>query len=152
MYKAIVIGAFAALALCTPAVAAPGPALSAILLGGNEVGSTGLANAGDTDGLGFIQVEIAPEKGQLCYAVRVDNLALPTVFHIHNAVAGVNGPIVVDLVPPATGDPGNIRKCVAVDPLVAENILNRPLEFYVNFHTEEFPAGALRGQLFFKRF
>ncbi|MBC7879809.1 MAG: CHRD domain-containing protein [Anaerolineae bacterium] len=152
MYKTIVMGAFAALALCTPTIAAPSPTLSAILLGGNEVGSTGLANAGDTDGLGLIQVEIAPEKGELCYSLQVDNLATPTIFHIHNAVAGVNGPIVIDLIPPTSADPGKIRKCVAVDPLLAENILNRPLEFYVNFHTEEFTSGAVRGQLFYRRF
>lgn len=151
MYKTIVMGTLVALALCTPAIAAP-TTLSAILLGGNEVSSTGLANAGDTDGLGLIQVEIAPEKGELCYSLRAVNLAEPTIFHIHNAVAGVNGPIVVDLVPPPNADPGKIRKCVAVDPLLAENILNRPLEFYVNLHTQEFPAGALRGQLFYKRF
>ncbi|WP_164928619.1 CHRD domain-containing protein [Gloeobacter violaceus] len=148
----VTLGALAALTVGAHPAFAETPTLSAILLGGNEVSSTGQANAGDQDGIGFIHVRIDPAKGQACYSLRVDNLGKPTVFHIHNAKAGVNGSVVVDLVPPDSADPGSINKCVPADPAVAEQILNQPLEFYVNFHTEEFPDGALRGQLFYRRF
>jgi hypothetical protein len=60
--------------------------------------------------------------------------------HLHQAVAGVNGPIVVDF-------GGSLDTCVASDATTVSNILANPAGFYVNFHTATFPGGELRGQL-----
>ena len=62
--------------------------------------------------------------------------------------AGENGPIVVTLAPPSSGDPGVSGACVAVDPELLDDILQHPAQYYVNVHTAAFPGGALRGQLF----
>jgi CHRD domain len=59
--------------------------------------------------------------------------------HIHQAPAGVNGPIVI----PFTG----LIDCETADPTLVTSILNDPAGFYFNVHTTAFPAGALRGQL-----
>jgi hypothetical protein len=74
----VALGALAALTVGAHPAVAETPTLSAILLGGNEVSSTGQANAGDQDGIGFIYVRIDPAKGQACYSLRVDNLGTPT--------------------------------------------------------------------------
>jgi hypothetical protein len=77
--------------------------------------------------------------------------------HIHQAPAGVNGPIRVDLFdgPPSTRrlftqfDTGTIRPPVnpADPPFNPAAICANPAGFYVNYHTEAFPTGAIRGQL-----
>jgi hypothetical protein len=87
--------------------------LLTVLLGGNEVSDAGLANAGDPDGGGMATVLIRDTT--LCYGILVSGIATPTAAHIHEGAAGVNGAIVVPLVPPETGDPGESSECVPVD-------------------------------------
>jgi CHRD domain len=65
--------------------------------------------------------------------------------HIHRVV---NGPIVVPLNQPSSGDPGASSGCVTVDPKLARAILRHPHRYYANVHTAAFPSGAVRGQLF----
>jgi CHRD domain-containing protein len=123
------------------------PPLFAVLLGGNEVSPTGEANAGDPNGRGSATVIIDGTK--LCFGIVVEAVDTPILAHIHRGVAGVNGPIVVGLVPPESGDPGASSGCVLVsDKELLAQIQGRPVGFYVNVHTELFPAGAVRGQLF----
>jgi len=64
--------------------------------------------------------------------------------HIHSAPAGVNGPIVVPLVPPTSGSSSD---CASVDRDLVLAILQHPENYYVNVHTTEYPGGAIRGQL-----
>jgi CHRD domain len=115
--------------------------------GGNEASDTGEANAGDPDGRGSATVIISDTS--VCFGIVVDGIDGPTAAHIHRAVAGVNGDIVVVLTPPSAGDPGASSGCVPVnDPALLTAIRRDPSAFYVNVHTGEFPAGAIRGQLF----
>jgi hypothetical protein len=124
-----------------------GSPLFAVLLGGNEVSDDGQANVGDPDGVGSATVLSAGTA--LCFGLTVNNLDTPTAAHIHQERAGVNGPIVVPLTAPVDGDPGASSGCIPdVDPDLVEEIFTHPEEFYVNVHTEKFPAGAIRGQLF----
>jgi hypothetical protein len=123
------------------------PPLFAVLLGGNEVAGDGQANAGDPTGVGSATVLLAGTT--LCFGLTVNNLDQPVAAHIHQERAGVNGPIVVPLTAPEHGDPGASSGCIPdVDPDLVEEIRTHPGEFYVNVHTEKFPAGAIRGQLF----
>jgi hypothetical protein len=127
--------------------APPPQSLFAVLLGGNEVSDTGEANAGDPGGRGSATVIISDTTA--CFGIVVDGIDGPTAAHIHRAVAGVNGDIVVVLTPPSAGDPGASSGCVPVnDPALLTAIRRDPSAFYVNVHTGEFPAGAIRGQLF----
>jgi hypothetical protein len=132
---------------------AQGIQLFAVLLGGNEVGPTGQAAAGDPDGSGaaaviLVEEDDGEEGGQLCFSILVEKIDQPALAHIHRGIAGTNGPIVVNLVPPNAGDPGHSSGCVSdVDEDLLESIHRTPSEFYVNVHTGAFPAGAVRGQL-----
>ena len=69
-----------------------------------------------------------------------------TGFHIHQGAVGVNGSIVIDLVPLLTGGTANTTN----NPTIATNITNllaNPTGFYVNAHNAAFPGGAVRGQM-----
>jgi hypothetical protein len=66
--------------------------------------------------------------------------------HIHEAPAGMNGPIVVPLSPPS-GQSGSISDTATVDPALLDDICANPSAYYVNVHTDLFPGGEIRGQL-----
>jgi hypothetical protein len=130
------------------AVSAQGIQHFAVLKGGNEVSPGGQAAAGDLDGSGTATV-ISPAAGQICFSITVQRIGNPTAAHIHRAEAGQNGPIVVNLVAPSTGNPGTSSGCVSgIAAGLVTDIRNRPSQFYVNVHNAAFPLGAVRGQLF----
>jgi hypothetical protein len=121
----------------------------AVLSGGNEVDDAGVAGAGDTNGRGSATILIDSDRGTVCFGISVTLIGNPVAAHIHRASAGVNGPIVVTLTPPNAGSPGASSGCVSgVARQLLLNIQNNPSGFYVNVHTEDFGAGAIRGQLF----
>jgi hypothetical protein len=120
--------------------------LFAELSGRNEISATtGERGAGDPDGFGSASVTF--DGDQLCFGITVANLDTPVAAHIHRGAKDVNGPIVVPLTQPATGDPGASSGCVAIDPALAAEIQANPRGFYANVHTTAFPGGAVRGQL-----
>jgi hypothetical protein len=121
-------------------------ALFAELSGRNEISATtGQAGAGDPDGFGSASFTF--DGDQVCFGITVANLDAPVAAHIHRGGKGVNGPVVVPLTQPATGDPGASSGCVAIDPALAAEIQANPRGFYANVHTTAFGGGAVRGQL-----
>jgi hypothetical protein len=74
-----------------------------------------------------------------------------TGLHVHVGDRGENGGIVIDSGLAAFEDPdgkGNVTTVVPVaSPQLLQDILNDPRGYYVNLHTSEYPAGALRDQL-----
>jgi hypothetical protein len=103
--------------------------------------------AGDPDGTGTALITINVGLGEICWRTTVSNIALPaTASHIHHAVEGIRGDIVIALTAPdETGQAVGCRS--DVDPVLLRDILQHPEEYYVNVHTTEFPAGAIRSQL-----
>lgn len=127
-------------------------ALFAVLLGRNELDPVTLhRGAGDPGGRGAANVTI--DGTTVCFGITVTDLsANPVAAHIHKGRRRQNGPIVVPLTQPATGDPGASSGCVEnVDEDLASAIQRHPKRYYVNVHTSDFPGGAVRGQLFGKR-
>lgn len=110
------------------------------LSGANEVG-----NPGDPDGASTARVAVAADHLEICVNIRARKVAPLTLAHIHNAPAGVNGPVVVDWTHLIQGT--SVRGCVPVEPNLLQAIRSSPANYYVNVHTAEFPTGALRGQL-----
>jgi hypothetical protein len=121
--------------------------LFAELSGRNEINATtGQRGAGDPDGFGSASFSF--DGDQLCFGITVANLAAPVAAHIHKGAKDVNGPVVIPLTQPATGDPGASSGCVTVaDAALAADIQAHPREYYANVHTTEFMGGAVRGQL-----
>lgn len=124
-----------------------GELLATRLSGSSEVGPNGEPAVGDPDGSGISAVAVSTAARRACVVIDVQGIVLPAAAaHIHQAAAGVNGPIVVPLGAP--GDDGISRGCArGLDPALAEAIATDPAGFYVNVHTTDFPNGAVRGQL-----
>lgn len=96
------------------------------------------------DGSGVAAVTI---KGtSVTFSISVKGITTPTLAHIHKAAAGVAGPVVVDFSAP-TFTNGLATGTVTTSQDVANDLVANPSSYYVNVHTAEFPAGAVRGQL-----
>jgi hypothetical protein len=114
--------------------------LSASLTGAAEV-----PGPGDPDGAGTAKIMLNEGDGKVCFELEVSNTGKATAAHIHEAPAGKAGPPVVTLAPPPESGPS--KDCVAADKELIKKIMQNPENFYVNVHNEEFPNGAVRGQL-----
>jgi len=141
--KRTYICAMVAAAVMAAPTAAFADDLFAIMAGGNQVGTVGSAL-----GRGSASVMRAGPL-TICFAALVTGIDTPTEFHIHQGVAGQNGPNVVNFIPPTTGNPGTSSGCVKVtDQILVNAIFLHPRNYYLNVHTKAFPEGAIRGQLF----
>jgi hypothetical protein len=132
----------------TASLAAGGRSFSTDLSGAEEISAaTGLPNAGDPDATGTATVTFNRGLGEVCFDISVEGIDLPVLAsHIHNAPAGSNGPIVVGfLMEPVAS--GQFSGCVSTDRELIKDITKNPTNYYVNVHTGDFTAGAVRGQL-----
>jgi hypothetical protein len=142
MRRSIVVIALLALMVVPAAGAlAGGRTLTTQMTGAAEV-----PGPGDPDGSGSARIVVNSGVGRVCWWISVENITLPAAAaHIHQAPVGVPGPIVVTLSPPdATGTSSG---CADVDRSLAKDIRKHPAAYYVNVHTSDFQAGAIRGQL-----
>jgi hypothetical protein len=105
-----------------------------------------LKGTSEPNAKGTAILRIRKDVGMVCYRLHAENVTLPTAAaHIHRGGAGVNGPVVVPFTAP--GADGNSSGCAPADPALIDEILANPAGFYVNVHTKEHPAGAIRSQL-----
>ena len=116
-----------------------GRPLTATLTGAAEV-----PGPGDTDGAGTFKAELNPGQNQICYELTVSNIATPTAAHIHVGAPDKAGPVVVTLQTPSNG---TAKECVQVDRETIRLIIQKPADYYVNVHNNDFSDGAVRGQL-----
>ena len=130
-----VLAAIASLALVTVALAAP-------------MGfSADLADPGDGEaaGSGTAAITIDPDTGEVCWDLSVEGVGAVTASHIHVGAEGESGDVVVPL--DVDGFDGTSSDCVDASDADLDAIIADPAGYYVNIHTEAFPAGAIRGQL-----
>ena len=121
--------------------------LHARLTAKNETtGSTSTAK-----GLTVIKVRT---DGTIPFKTQINNRNHETFVagHVHQAPAGVAGPIVVPLfvapAPPTSAR--HIKESGTATPnagTTGANLCQNPSAYYVNYHTTAFPGGAIRGQL-----
>ncbi|BDI60032.1 CHRD domain-containing protein [Qipengyuania nanhaisediminis] len=111
----------------------------ATLTGAQEVGP------GDPDGAGEAEITISNTLDQVCWDLNnIRNIGPITAAHIHMGAAGTNGPPVFTL---RRAEEGGYKGCTDLDEWAQDRIEGNPQDFYVNVHTEQYPAGAIRGQL-----
>ncbi|CAN5708477.1 hypothetical protein BH24ACT3_BH24ACT3_15650 [soil metagenome] len=86
------------------------------------------------------------EGTEICIDASTDDLGEePTAAHIHQAPSDEAGDVVVDFSDSLTDD--GIDGCTDAPDHAAE-IADDSANFYLNIHTESFPDGAVRGQVF----
>jgi hypothetical protein len=165
-----VAGLVAGLVLGASQLASAGhanPVLTAQLDGRQEVAGGARNNrmVGDPNGRGEIYifgVDGDPGRQTLCYVMLVDKIAEtemppggPRQAHIHEGPRGQNGPVVANLAWPEGGQAADCLSVgdtrggnpVFLDGFQPGELFEDPGAYYVNVHNEEFPAGAIRGQL-----
>lgn len=109
----------------------------------------------DTDASGVATFEW--DGTTMAFAITVEDITDATAAHIHRGEAGENGDIVVTLFPGPTVD-GDFSGVLVEDEFTAPDegvdiTMDELLDLlrtggaYVNVHTEENPAGEIRGQV-----
>jgi hypothetical protein len=107
-------------------------------------GAAEVPGPGDPDGGGRAVITLNQGQGQVCFDLTVSNIASATAAHVHIAPVGEAGPVVVTLTPPTNGPS---KGCVSADAALIKEIRQNPENYYVNVHNQDFPNGAVRGQL-----
>lgn len=99
---------------------------------------------GDADGSGTAEVRVDQDGREVCVTLEVEGVDGVTAAHIHEGRPGVAGPVAVTLEAPTRG---SSEGCVSTSSSIAEGLATSSRAFYVNVHNQEFPDGAVRGQL-----
>ena len=101
----------------------------------------------NTSAVGLASFTISDHRDSVNYNIVVNGLSgAITSVHIHDAVAGINGGVVVNLT-------GNIRGNQIIGTLAASEVSASFMagllteKYYVNIHTADNPGGEIRGQL-----
>lgn len=116
--------------------------LLASLSGEEEVPGPGV-----TDGTGMAEITVSGD--QLCYKLNATMGEEPTAAHIHQGATGESGDVVIDLMPTFTAEEAAFvaETCITPEAAALTSVTENPAGYYVNIHTAEHPAGAVRGQL-----
>lgn len=137
---AIALATVASLALAGGVLAAE-TTLTADLAGVTEG-----ENPGNPDGSGSATVTLDPDTGEVCWDMTAEDIGAVSQSHIHTGAEGVSGGVLIPL--DVDGFDGTTEGCTSdVAAADIQMVLDNPAGFYVNLHTADFPAGAIRGQL-----
>lgn len=118
----------------------------------------------ETNAQGEATFEVSSDGTSIHYILTVSNIENIQMAHIHNAPAGENGGVVVWLYPsspPSQLIEGSFQGVLAEGTITADDLVGslegQPLDVlieeikagntYVNVHTEQYPAGEIRGQI-----
>lgn len=115
----------------------------------NLNGMQEVTTAGDPDGAAVAGVRLTGQT-TVHYAFAWTGIAAPGAAHIHVGGVAQAGPVVVPFFAAPGGLPAAINGVagsVEADAALVRQIRRNPSGYYVNLHTAEFPAGAVRGQL-----
>jgi hypothetical protein len=129
--------------------------LAANLNGGEE---TPILNTG---AVGTAEVIVDAASQEVTVTLRVFNIPTPTTAgHIHIGPAGIAGPVVINFPEALVGRTGDFAMTFRAGPnqfvarpAIGINTMQDAIQAivngnsYVNIHTQQFPAGEIRGQL-----
>ena len=143
LFLAATLGMVAMLAIGAPAYGQGRP-FSTTLTGAAEV-----PGPGDPNAFGTALITLNQGQGEVCFDLSWAGIdGTVTAAHIHVGSATVAGPVVVPLFAGAFAGTDTASACVsAVSEELIKAIRQDPQNYYVNIHSDVFPAGAIRGQL-----
>lgn len=117
-----------------------------VVLTGSGSGADEVPGPGEEGATIEGDVTIDTDTGVITYTVSVaGNSEDVAAAHIHEAPAGVAGPVAVPLDTAAVV--AGTSATTTVDPALAAEIAASPENYYLNAHSATFPAGFARGQL-----
>jgi hypothetical protein len=144
LFLAATLGMVALLAMGAPAYGQGRP-LATTLTGAAEV-----PGPGDPDASGTAFITLNQGQGEVCFDLSWAGIdGTVTAAHIHIGPATEAGPVVVGLFTDvALSGTDTASGCVSgVSEELIKAIRQNPENYYVNIHSDVFPAGAIRGQL-----
>jgi hypothetical protein len=102
----------------------------------------------DTEGSGFGAVTLSEDESEITYLFTATGLSGPvTAAHFHEAAAGVDGDIVIDV----GADVSQVNDEVVIEGSAAADAAFvtalRAGNIYINLHTDLNPGGEIRGQV-----
>jgi hypothetical protein len=100
---------------------------------------------GDPVGTGTATLRMRKGQARVCYTLSARNIPRAIAAHIHRGKTGTAGVVVVPLKTPNAS--GTSKGCAKAKKSLVRSMLAHPRSYYVNVHTGDFPAGAIRGQL-----
>ncbi|WP_306368945.1 CHRD domain-containing protein [Nocardiopsis sp. CC223A] len=120
---------------------------TAELSGAEEVPVEDGPSVGDPEGHGRAIISVKGDR--VTFALDWEGTQAPTLGHIHQGAAGENGDVRLTFFDTALPETVTAvaGQTTITDEDLALRLLTDPAGFYVNLHTEEFPGGAVRGQL-----
>jgi CHRD domain len=143
LFVAAALGMVGMLAVGAPAYGEGRP-FSTTLTGATEV-----PGPGDADASGTAFITLNQGQGEVCFDLSWAGIdGTVTAAHIHVGPVGVGGPVVVPLFAGTFAGTDSASGCVSgVREELIKAIRHDPENYYVNIHSDVFPAGAVRGQL-----
>jgi len=93
-------------------------------------------------GTGTARVTLNLKTSKACWRLSVKGLTKTLSAHVHKALPGKTGPVVIPL-----GARFLKSGCVTVPKSSLRAVGTNPRGYYVNVHTRKYPNGAIRGQL-----
>jgi hypothetical protein len=152
-FRALCAGVFALAFALAPDASAQ--TLTANMNGGEE---TPILNTG---AVGTADVIVDAANQEVTVTLRVFNIPTPTTAgHIHIGPAGIAGPVVINFPEALVGRTGDFAMTFRAGPnqfvarpAIGINTMQDAIQAilngnsYVNIHTQQFPAGEIRGQL-----
>jgi hypothetical protein len=142
MRRLVVLAVLAATLIFTGTANAAVQRFSATMSGAQEE-----PDPGDTNGSGTASIRMDRAKRTVCFTIRVRNIGRVVAGHIHEGAKGVPGGIVVPLIDESSTRTRFTGCAEDVERSLITKMQRRPSRYYVNVHSEDFPAGAVRGQL-----
>ena len=143
MRRSLAIPFLAAVLAATPATA------TTITFALSMTGAQEVPGPGDPNGTATGTMTFDDVTGGISWNLTYANIVAPGAMHIHGpgGPAGTAATILVPLSVSTTGGAGTLIGQQTGPASNVTSILANPTDFYVNIHNEEFPDGAVRGQL-----
>ncbi len=137
--RCVILAAFLAGTAWSGLAQAQPRSLTVQLSGTNEVPAV------QTPGKGTADITYNPRTHVVTWDITYSGLASQaTMAHFHRGAEGKNGPIVIWLTKPGQPAPNPIKGNRKLTPAQARQFLAG--DWYINVHTKDHPAGAIRGQ------
>jgi hypothetical protein len=134
-------------------MASVSPALAVTLFSATLAGDQVVLGPGDPDAVGYVDLSFGiddqdPTRGRICVAWQITDMGLATSAEIGIGQPGEAGATVVAVTTP---DPeGPQTDCISdLDLAMVQAIIDDPTGFFVLVRNDEFPDGAIRGQIQF---